>query len=105
MFAVISPSAFPKLDVILKKFSDYKLIVTTYGVSYALKNHINIDFALDRGVWVRSYSHKSGTFSDLPVHEAEAIMVASDLQAILIAVDDKVKKEAERLGVKVMSPD
>ena len=105
MFAVISPSSYPKLALILEKFSGYKLIVTTYGVSYALQNHINIDYALERGVWVRAYSHKPGTFSGLPMHEAEAIMVASDLQAILIASDEKVKKEAERLGVKVVSPD
>ncbi|QKR00931.1 hypothetical protein GWK48_01370 [Metallosphaera tengchongensis] len=105
MFAVISPSSFPKLGKILEKFTEYRLIITSYGVSYALQNHIDIDYALDRGVWVRAYSHKAGTFSGLPIHEAEAIMVASDLQAILIASDEKVKKEAERLGVKVVTPD
>ncbi|MFP3204549.1 MAG: PIN domain-containing protein [Metallosphaera yellowstonensis] len=105
MYAVISPSSYPRLKEILSKFSQYKLVITTFGVSYALKNNLDIDFALDKGVWVRAYSHKVFSHGELPIHEAEAIMVASDLQAILIASDEKVKAEAERRGVKVVSPD
>ena len=105
MFAVISPSAFSKLKEIVDYSKNYKLIITTLGVSFAIKNSINIDYALDKGAIVRAFSHKSPKVGDLPQHESEAIMVAFELNAILIADDSKVIEKAKELGIKVIKPE
>lgn len=103
MYAVISPSAFTKMDEIIKKFGkDYKLYVTTYGVSYALKNGIDIDKALDSGIKVRAYSHKVYPIQNLSIEETEAILVAKEFNSVLIVGDEKVKEIAEKNGVKVL---
>jgi len=99
---VISPSAFNKIDEIIKKFNSDKIIITTYGVSYALSNNINIDKILDLGIKVMAYSHKPYQVSNLSITESEAILVARDLKATLIASDTKIKEEAEKLGISVI---
>jgi len=99
---VISPSAFNKIDEIMKKFDQDKIIITTYGISYALSNNINVDKILDLGIKVMAYSHKPYQVSDLSISESEAILVARDLKATLIVSNNKVKEEAEKLGVKVI---
>lgn len=103
MFAVISPSAFSKLKEIVDNSKNYKLIVTTLGVSFALKNNINVDYALDRGVIVRAFAHKPPKVDDLPQYESEAIMIALELNAILIANDGNVIEKAKELGVNTIS--
>ncbi|AWR95110.1 hypothetical protein [Acidianus brierleyi] len=102
MILVISPSAFNKIDEIIKKFNSDKIIITTYGVSYALSNNINIDKILDLGIKVMAYSHKPYQVSNLSITESEAILVARDLKATLIASDTKIKEEAEKLGISVI---
>lgn len=103
MYAVISPSAFRKIDEIVQRFGkDYKLYITTYGASYALKNGIDIDKALDAGVKVRAYSHKFYPSEDLPIEEIEAILLAKDFDSILIVGNQKIKEIAEKKGIKVV---
>jgi predicted DNA-binding protein (UPF0278 family) len=99
---VVSPSAFGKLREIIEKFKGEKVIITTYGVSYALENKIDIDFALDLGVKVRAYSHKPSKISNLSIYESEALLVAKDIEAVLVVGDEKVKEEAEKMGVKTI---
>ncbi len=105
MFAVISPSSFEKLKYIIKVAKNYKLIITTLGVSFAIKNNIDIDYALDNGVTVRAFSHKPPKVDDLPSYESEAIMVALELNAVLIANDRLVIEKAKELGVKAITID
>ncbi|AAY79757.1 PIN domain-containing protein [Sulfolobus acidocaldarius] len=104
MYVVISPSSFQKLEEILKSLGrENKLIITTLGVSFALRNHVNIDIALDNGAIVRSFSHKPPKIEGIPDYESEAIMVAVELNALLVTDNDDVKKKALDLGVRVMS--
>ncbi|ACP35216.1 conserved hypothetical protein [Sulfolobus islandicus Y.G.57.14] len=102
MFAVISPSAFGKLKEILGSNKNYKFVITTLGVSFAIKNGIDIDNALDHGVIVRAFSHKPPKVGDLPQYESEAIMVALELNALLIAEDKDVIGKAKELGVNAV---
>lgn len=103
MYAVISPSAYPKIDEIVRRYGrEYKLYVSTYGISYALKNGIDIDKVLDKGVKVRAYSHKLFPLENLSMEESEAILLAKDFDSILIVGDQKIKEIAEKKGVKVM---
>ncbi|WP_338602036.1 hypothetical protein V6M85_01360 [Sulfolobus tengchongensis] len=99
MFAVISPSAFNKLKELINIGKKYKLVITTLGVSFAIKNGIDIDYALDNGVIVRAFSHKPPKVGDLPLYESEAIMVALELNGILIAENRDVLAKARELGV------
>jgi len=103
MFAVISPSALKRLKEIVNANRSYKLVVTTQGVSYAMKNGIDIDYALDHGVIVRAFSHKPPKVGELPPYESEAIMVALELNALLIASNDEVIVKAKELGVSVIT--
>ncbi|QGA54219.1 hypothetical protein GFS03_06360 [Sulfolobus sp. E5-1-F] len=102
MFAVISPSAFGKLKELLDLNKKYKFVVTTLGVSFAIKNGIDIDNALDRGIIVRAFSHKPPKVGNLPQYESEAIMVALELNALLIAEDKDVISKAKELGVNAL---
>ncbi|ARM77187.1 hypothetical protein B6F84_11970 [Acidianus manzaensis] len=91
------------MDKIIKDFNGkYKLYVTTYGISFAIKNGIDIDKALDAGVKVRAYSHILYPIEGLSMEETEAILLAKDLDSILIVSDEKIKKIAEENGVKTL---
>ncbi|AWR98329.1 hypothetical protein DFR86_10215 [Acidianus sulfidivorans JP7] len=90
------------MDKIIKEFSEYKLFVTTYGISYAIKNGIDIDKALDSGVKVRAYSHILHPLENLSMEETEAILLAKDFDSILIVGDEKIKEIAEKNGVKTV---
>ncbi|MDT7901665.1 MAG: hypothetical protein RRE78_07200 [Acidianus sp.] len=102
-YAVISPNLFKRLDKIVEKFKGkYSLIITTSGLSFALKEGIDVDKALDEGVKVLAYSHKFQPLEGLSVEETEAVLLAKDLNYYLITADDKVKEFAEKEGVKVI---
>ncbi|NON63096.1 PIN domain-containing protein [Acidianus sp. RZ1] len=102
MYAVISPSAFPKISKIMGELSGFTFYITTYGVSYALSRGIDIDSILDRGIKVRAFSHNFRPIEGLDMPESEAILVARELNSVLVTSDENVKKAAEKEGVKVL---
>lgn len=101
---VISPSAFIKIKEITEKLKEINAIgyISTLGVSQALKEKVDIDYSLDNGVRVRAFSHKPFKIGDLPLYESEAILLAKELDAILIANDKRIEEEARRENVKVI---
>lgn len=101
---VISPSAFFKIREIVEKISklNAEVYVSTLGISYALKEKYDIDYALDKGVKVRAFSHKPSRINDLPIYESEAILLAKELNAILIVGDKKVEDEAKKEEIEVV---
>ena len=103
-YAVISPSLFKNIREVIEKFKDkYSLVITTSGLSYALKEGINVDEALDEGVKVLAYSHKFQPLEGLSIEETEALLLAKDLGYYLItSTRDKVKDIAEKEGIKVI---
>ncbi len=102
-YAVISPDLFKNIREVIEKFKGkYFLVITTSGLSYALKEGINVDEALDEGVKVLAYSHKFQPLEGLNIEETEALLLAKDLDYYLITADDKLKEFAEKDGVKVV---
>ncbi|ADX81749.1 hypothetical protein GO599_05025 [Sulfolobus islandicus] len=82
--------------------SNTSLIITTSGLSFALKEGIDVNKALDEGVKVLVYSHKFQPLEGLSVEETEAVLLAKDLNYYLITAADKIKEFAEKEGVKVI---
>ncbi|BDC17238.1 hypothetical protein [Acidianus sp. HS-5] len=103
-YAVISPSLFKNIHEVIEKFKGkYFLVITTSGLSYALRKGINVDEALDEGVKVLAFSHKFQPLEGLSIEETEALLLAKDLGYYLItSAGDKVKEVAEKEGVKVV---
>ncbi|BBD71716.1 hypothetical protein HS1genome_0105 [Sulfodiicoccus acidiphilus] len=97
---VVSPSAYRDIEE-LAEDSAYELIVTTTGLSYAMRNGLPINYILDT-CSIRSFGHKVPPMEGLPVHEWEALLLARDLNALLLTKDSKAAEEAVKLGVELM---
>lgn len=102
-YAVISPTVFKRLDEIVEKFKGkFSLIITTSGLSLALKIGVNVDRVLDEGVKVWAYSHKLLPLQGLSIEETEALLLAKELNYYLITGEDRVKEFAEKEGIKII---
>ncbi|MUN29900.1 hypothetical protein [Sulfuracidifex metallicus] len=102
MIVVVAPSAYVYLNDLVK-VKDVTFYLTTMGISYALKNNIDVDSSLDAGFKVRAYSHKPPKITGIQDHELEAALVAKELEGYLLTLDENVIKRADEIGVKLIT--
>jgi hypothetical protein len=103
MIVVVAPSAYSLLPQLVKLHrSDVSFFLTTMGISYALKNGIDVDSSLDAGFRVRAYSHKPPKVPGIEDYELEAALVARELEGYLLTSDERTKAKANEMEVKLI---
>lgn len=98
-YVVVSPDALKSLDKIKHEFKDSIIIITPLTLAYAIKNGVD-PLEILKGVWVRAYSHKFQKIENLSEAQSEALLVAKEFEAELLASDSKVIEAANKVGVK-----